>query len=97
MSYANSTPGHLCSSQLGGSPMTVRVGINGFGRIGRTVWRAIWSRPQDGIEVVLVNDIQPLDQLAYLLEFDTIRGQLPCAIDVRAGALDIDGHPLPVA
>lgn len=48
--------------------MSVRVGINGFGRIGRTLCRAVWSRPDLDLDVVAVNDIQAPEQLGYLLE-----------------------------
>ena len=51
--------------------MTIRVGINGFGRIGRSVFRIIAERGE-GMEVVLVNDLFPNEQLAYLLKHDTV-------------------------
>ncbi len=72
--------------------MTVRLGINGFGRIGRTLCRAVWSRPDLGIEVVAANDIQRLDQLAYLLEFDTVGGRLGSPVDTGDGNLRAAGH-----
>ena len=64
-----------------------RIGINGFGRIGRTLCRAAWAadRAGDGLSVVAVNDIQPVDQLAYLLEHDSVAGRLP-------GGLVVDGR-----
>lgn len=53
--------------------MTIRIGINGFGRIGRLVYRATMNTP--GIEVVAVNDLVPADNLAYLLKYDTMHGR----------------------
>ncbi len=60
--------------------MSVRVGINGFGRIGRTVFRILAERP--GIEVVAVNDLYENHHLAYLLRWDSVMGEFPG--DVRA-------------
>ena len=59
--------------------MAIRVGINGFGRIGRLVFRAICDQGLLGkdIEVVAVNDIVPADNLAYLLKFDSSQGRFP--------------------
>ena len=57
--------------------MSVRVGINGFGRIGRNVYRAIAARAKDEIEVVAVNDITDAATLAHLLDYDSIFGRYP--------------------
>ena len=59
--------------------MAVKVGINGFGRIGRLVFRAICDQKLLGkeIDVVAVNDIVPADNLAYLLKFDSTQGRFP--------------------
>ena len=60
--------------------MTVRVGINGFGRIGRNFYRALLAQQKEGatdIEVVAVNDITDNATLAHLLRFDSILGRLP--------------------
>ena len=59
--------------------MAIRVGINGFGRIGRLVFRAICDQGLLGkeIEVVAVNDIVPADNLAYLLKYDSTQGKFP--------------------
>lgn len=64
--------------------MAVRVAINGFGRIGRLVYRALLERDMlDGaVEVVVVNDLVPADNLAYLLKYDTTHGKIP--YDVKA-------------
>ncbi len=70
--------------------MTVRVGINGFGRIGRTVFRILAGRPS--IEVVGVNDLFDADQLAYLLQYDTVMGRYPGAVVAEDGALTASGR-----
>ena len=56
--------------------MTVRVGINGFGRIGRNFWRAAAASGQD-IEIVAVNDLTSPEVLAHLLKYDSILGSSP--------------------
>jgi glyceraldehyde 3-phosphate dehydrogenase len=62
--------------------VTVRVGINGFGRIGRNFWRAVHAMPAPGIEIVAANDLGDIDTFAHLLKFDTVLGTLD--IDVSA-------------
>ena len=52
--------------------MTIRVGINGFGRIGRSVFRILCDRPE--VEVVCINDLFENEHLAYLLEYDSVMG-----------------------
>ncbi|MCW2944919.1 MAG: glyceraldehyde-3-phosphate dehydrogenase, type [Actinoallomurus sp.] len=66
--------------------MTIRVGINGFGRIGRNFWRALSAAGGD-VEVVAVNDLTDNATLAHLLKYDSILGRLP--EDVKAGADEI--------
>jgi len=70
--------------------MTVRVGINGFGRIGRTVFRILSSRPS--IEVVGINDLFDADQLAYLLQYDTVMGRYPGEVAADGEALRASGR-----
>src|SRR6266851_3193265 len=60
---------------VGGS-MTVRIGINGFGRIGRNFTRAVLKRPDSGVELVAVNDLSDAGVLAHLLHYDTVLGPL---------------------
>jgi glyceraldehyde 3-phosphate dehydrogenase len=69
--------------------MATRVGINGFGRIGRAVFRILSDR--DDIEVVAINDLFENEQLAYLLEFDTVMGRFDKGIRVEQDAIHIDG------
>jgi len=77
--------------------MAVRVGINGFGRIGRNVFRAALSRqtPPD-IEWVAVNDITDPKTLAHLLKYDSILGPYPGRVEAREGALVVDGREIKV-
>jgi glyceraldehyde 3-phosphate dehydrogenase len=75
--------------------MAVRVGINGFGRIGRNVFRAAHESDAD-IEVVAVNDITDAGTLAHLLKYDSVYGAFPGTVEVRDGALAIDGREVRV-
>ncbi len=74
--------------------MTVKVGINGFGRIGRNVFRAL--REVDGLEVVAVNDITSPEVLAHLLRHDSIIGPYPGTVAVDGGHLLVDGNQVAV-
>ena len=71
---------------------TIRVGINGFGRIGRAVFR-IMSR-RDDIEVVAINDLYQPSQLAYLLKYDTVMGPFQRTIDFNEKQLIVEGKPV---
>ena len=68
--------------------MAIRVAINGFGRIGRAFARRSQGR---GIEIVAVNDLGSLDNLAYLLKYDTVYGRAPFDVEAKDGALMMDG------
>jgi glyceraldehyde 3-phosphate dehydrogenase len=74
--------------------MTVRVGINGFGRIGRNIFRAALGDPE--IEVVAVNDITDARTLAHLLKYDSILGNLPNQITHTDDTISVDGRSLRV-
>jgi glyceraldehyde 3-phosphate dehydrogenase len=75
--------------------MSVRVGINGFGRIGRNVFRAAQESDAD-IEIVAVNDITDAGTLGHLLKYDSVFGPFPGTVEVRDGALLIDGREVKV-
>src|SRR5918995_1920703 len=90
-----SLPGRLFVQKQGRKPMAVRVGINGFGRIGRNVFRAAQESDAD-IEVVAVNDITDAGTLAHLLRYDSVYGPFPGNVEVRDGALAIDGREVKV-
>lgn len=72
--------------------MSIRVGINGFGRIGRTVFNLIEREPD--MEVVAFNDLADLGDLAYLLKYDSVHGWNPRKIDHGGGKLFVDGRSL---
>ncbi len=79
--------------------MPVRVGINGFGRIGRNVFRAAKARGQEidqAIEWVAVNDLTDEATLAHLLKYDSILGPYPGTVEELDGALEVDGKQLKV-
>ena len=75
--------------------MTVRVGINGFGRIGRNFFRAVRERGAD-IEIVAVNDLGSLETMAHLLKYDSVLGVLPNTIKATKGGISVDGTELKV-
>lgn len=72
--------------------MATRIGINGFGRIGRQVYKAIYEDFGDELEVVAVNDITDTPTLAHLLKYDSNYGRFPGEIAVEGGDLVVDGH-----
>lgn len=72
--------------------MTVRVGINGMGRIGRTFWRV--CRTRTDLQVVAVNDLTDPRTLAYLLRFDSVHGRLPVPVDATDSAIVVDDVPV---
>ena len=72
--------------------MTIKVGINGFGRIGRLVFRAAAENPQ--IEVVGINDLFDSKQLAYMLKFDTVHGAFPGTVAAGEGCLVVNGKKI---
>ena len=74
--------------------MTVRVAINGFGRIGRLVYRA--SLASREIQVVAVNDLADAQTLAHLLRFDSVHGALPNEVVVTEDAFFVDGQEVKV-
>ena len=71
--------------------MAVRVAINGFGRIGRLVLRAIIESGRDDIEIVAINDLGPIETNAHLLRFDSVHGKFPHAVTVN-GDMITAGH-----
>jgi glyceraldehyde 3-phosphate dehydrogenase len=75
--------------------MPVRVVINGFGRVGRAALRAAVEREAD-VEWVAINDVVGAEQLAYLLERDTVYGRFRGTVARRPGVIEVDGHEIPV-
>ena len=76
--------------------MTTRVGINGFGRIGRQVFKAIRDTYGDSLEVVAVNDIGNVPTMAHLLKYDSNYGKFDGTVEVAEGGLNVDGKLLKV-
>src|SRR5690606_3313624 len=72
----------------------LKLGINGFGRIGRIVFRATLNKP--GVDVVAINDLLEVDHLAYLLEYDSVHGRFQGKIEVKDGHLVVDGKKIRV-
>jgi glyceraldehyde 3-phosphate dehydrogenase len=75
--------------------VTVRVGVNGFGRIGRNYWRAVDSLDHD-IEIVAVNDLTDTKTLAHLLKYDSVMGKLPYDVSAGDGVITVDGKDIKV-
>ena len=73
---------------------SIRVGINGFGRIGRITFRAILKR--DDIEVVAINDLLDVEHLAYLLKYDSVHGKLHDQISTKENCLIVNGNEIRV-
>ncbi|MBY0532588.1 MAG: type I glyceraldehyde-3-phosphate dehydrogenase [Xanthobacteraceae bacterium] len=76
--------------------MAVRVAINGFGRIGRNVLRAISEAGRKDIQVVAINDLGPVETNAHLLRFDSVHGRFPGEVKVAGDTIDIGGGPIKV-
>ncbi|MBF8189562.1 type I glyceraldehyde-3-phosphate dehydrogenase [Nonomuraea sp. K274] len=75
--------------------MSIRVGVNGFGRIGRNFWRAVAASGKD-IEIVAVNDLTDNATLAHLLKYDSILGRLPYEVKATSDEITVDGKSIKV-
>ena len=75
--------------------MSVKIGINGFGRIGRNFFRAALAKGSD-LEIVAVNDLTDNAALANLLKFDSITGRLPVPVTLEGDSIVVDGKPIKV-
>jgi glyceraldehyde 3-phosphate dehydrogenase (phosphorylating) len=76
--------------------MSVRVGINGFGRIGRNILRAIVEAKRNDIEVVGINDLGPVETNAHLLRFDTVHGRFPGEVTVKGDTISLGNGAIKV-
>ena len=72
--------------------MTVRVAINGFGRIGRLVLRSIVEHGRTDIQVVAINDLGPVETNAHLLRYDSVHGRFPAEVKVVGDSIEVAGH-----
>ena len=77
--------------------MTVKVAINGFGRIGRNVLRAIIESGRTDIEVVAINDLGPVETNAHLLRFDSVHGRFPATVTTTESSIDVGRGPIAVS
>src|SRR6476659_10169047 len=76
--------------------MPVRVAINGFGRIGRNILRAIVESKRRDIEVVAINDLGPVETNAHLLRYDSIHGRFPAEVKVDGDSIVVQGSRIRV-
>lgn len=76
--------------------MTVKVAINGFGRIGRNVLRGIIESGRTDIEVVAINDLGPVDTNAHLMRYDSVHGKFPGTVTVDGDTIDVGRGPIKV-
>lgn len=76
--------------------MTTRIAINGFGRIGRNVLRALHESGSHDLEVVAINDLSSTENLAHLLKYDSVHGRFPGTVSVTDDSLDIGSGPIQV-
>jgi glyceraldehyde 3-phosphate dehydrogenase len=74
--------------------VSIAIGINGFGRIGRSLMRIVGASADTGITVAAVNDIAPVDRLAYALKRDSIRGRFPGTVACAPGRLVVNNRPI---
>lgn len=76
--------------------MAVKVAINGFGRIGRNVLRAIIESGRTDIQVVAINDLGPVETNAHLLRYDSVHGRFPAQVTVSGNSIDVGRGPIEV-
>jgi glyceraldehyde 3-phosphate dehydrogenase len=74
--------------------MTVKIGINGFGRIGRLVFRAAMAHPN--VQVTAINDLTDAATMAHLLTYDSVHGKLDATVEVKGSAIEVNGRPVAV-
>ena len=75
--------------------MSIKIGINGFGRIGRMVFRS--AMKQEDVTIVGINDLLAVDHLAYLLKYDSVHGRYDGTVSVDGGDLIVDGHSVKIS
>ena len=76
--------------------MTIKVAINGFGRIGRNVLRGIIESGRTDIEVIAINDLGPVETNAHLLQYDSVHGRFPVEVKTTADSIDVGRGPIKV-
>src|SRR5213083_2483213 len=88
------TPRYLANEEQ--IDMSVRVAINGFGRIGRNILRAIAESGRNDIEVVALNDLGPVETNAHLLRFDSVHGRFPGEVKVSGDSISVGNGKIKV-
>ncbi len=76
--------------------MAVRVAINGFGRIGRNVLRAIYEARRNDIEVIAINDLGPVETNAHLLRYNSVHGRFPGTVTVDGNSINLGNGKIKV-
>ena len=75
--------------------MTIKVGINGFGRIGRMIFRAVYDEQEfSDVEIVGINDLLDADYLAYMLKYDSVHGRFSGEVSSEEGAIVVEGRKI---
>lgn len=74
--------------------MTIKIGINGFGRIGRQVYKAIYENYRDVLDVEGINDLWPAETNAHMLKYDSTYGRFPGEVEAKNGSIYVDGEKL---
>ena len=77
-------------------PMTIKVAINGFGRIGRNVLRGLVESGKTDIQVVAINDLGPVETNAHLMRYDSVHGRFPGTVTVDGDSIDVGTGPIRV-
>jgi len=86
----------MTTEDQGETAMSVRVAINGFGRIGRNILRAIAESGRRDIEVVAVNDLGPVETNAHLLRYDSVHGRFPGTVTVEGDSISLGNGKIKV-
>ena len=76
--------------------MTLKIAINGFGRIGRLALRSIMETGREGVEVVAINDLGPVETNAHLVQYDSVHGRFPNEVKSTADTIDVGAGPIKV-
>ncbi len=76
--------------------MALKIAINGFGRIGRLALRSIMETNRDGVEVVAINDLGPVETNAHLVQYDSVHGRFPNTVSSTADTIDVGAGPIKV-
>ena len=76
--------------------MSINLAINGFGRIGRSILRAVYESDRTDVKIVAINDLAPISTLAHLLRYDSVHGRFPGTVEEAEGGLIVNGDMIRV-